>query len=124
MSIHALNWGISKKCPTPTSKLVLIVLCNYADERFSCYPSEKHLANICGISDRSVRRCIKGLSDLGLLDIESRKGTSNRYHLRVDISVQTRVDASVRTVGPRASSYTKDIQKKKTQRRSLNELAG
>jgi DNA-binding GntR family transcriptional regulator len=124
MSIEALNWCKSQPCPTPTSKLVLFVLSNYADERHSCYPSEKHLAKICGISDRSVRRCITALSELGLLDIESRKGTSNRYHLRVDTSVQSRVDTSVRTVRPRASAYTKEKQKKKTQRRSLNELAG
>ena len=115
MSIQALNWGIHQECPTPTSKLVLIVLCNYADERHTCFPSEKHIAKICGISDRSVRRCISALSLRGILTIEIRKGTSNRYHLGVDTGVHT-----VRT---QASAYTKDIQKKKN-RSSLNVLAG
>ena len=123
MSIQALNWGIHQECPTPTSKLVLIVLCNYADERHTCFPSEKHIAKICGISDRSVRRCISALSLRGILTIEIRKGTSNRYHLGVDTGVHTGVDIGVRTVRTQASAYTKDIQKKKN-RSSLNVLAG
>lgn len=125
MSIEALNWCKSQDCPTPTAKLVLFVLSNYADERNSCYPSEKHLAKICGVSDRSVRRCLQTLSDIGLIDIQHRSGTSNRYFLSVDASVHPSMDASVRTVRTPVSAYTKDIQKKKTpRRRSLNDLAG
>ena len=126
MSIEALNWCKSQTCPTPTAKLVLFVLSNYADERASCYPSEKHLAKICGVSDRSIRRCLQSLSDSGLIEIKHRSGTSNRYFLSVDTSVHRGVDASVRTVRPRATAYTKDTQKTKTQpiRRSLNDIAG
>jgi len=123
MSIEALNWCKAQACPTPTSKLVLFVLSNYADEQHTCFPSEQHIAQICGITDRSVRRCLSALASIDLIDIELRKGTSNRYHLRVDTSVHTRVDTNVRTVRTRASAYTKDKQKPKT-RRSLNDIAG
>ena len=122
MSIEALGWAIKQNCSTPSTKLVLFVMANYADEQHSCYPSEKHLAKICGITDRSVRRCITSLKDSNLLSITHRKGTSNRYFLTVDIAVRTRVDMGVRTLRTRVSANTKDIQKNKP--RSKNELAG
>ena len=43
MSIQALSWCITKQIPNPTSKLVLMILCNYANENNQSYPSEKHL---------------------------------------------------------------------------------
>ena len=89
MSIKALSWSINIECNTPTTKLVLIILSNYADENNSCYPSEKHLAKICNISDRSIRRCLKWLEENKLLRIEHIEGYSNRYFLSVDTSVQT-----------------------------------
>lgn len=115
MSIEALTWCKNQTCPTPTSKLVLFVLSNYADEAGSCYPSEGHLAKICGVSERSIRRCIAMLADCGYVRVEARAGTSNRYYLGVD--------TSVRTVRPRVAAYTKEKQKTNNQRR-LNELAG
>ena len=124
MSIEALNWCKDQECPTPTSKLILFVLANYADQNFSCFPSEAHLAKICGVSDRSVRRSLSQLAKMNLIDIHLRKGTSNRYVMRVDASVQSRVDTSGRTGRPRASAYTKHKHKRKVKRRSLNELAG
>lgn len=114
MSIEALGWAVRQKCNTPTSKLVLFIMANYADSEHSCYPSEKHLGKICGVTDRSVRRCITWLKDNNLVTVAHRKGTSNRYFLSVDTVVRR-----VRTL---KSYNTKDIQKKKI--RSKNELAG
>ena len=121
MSVEALSWCKNQGCQTPTSKLVLFVLANYCDERHSCYPSERHIAHICGISPRSVRRCLVSLQALGLVAVQRRSGTSNRYFLAVDTDVQSRVDTDVHTPRSRASTNTKDIQKKK---RSLNAIAG
>lgn len=116
MSIEALGWCKKQDCNTPSTKLVLFILSNYADEQHSCYPSEKHLAKICGISDRQVRRCLTWLELNNKLRIQHRKGTSNRYFLSVDTNVLT-----LRTP---ATTYTKDIQKTKNKKRSKNELAG
>ena len=131
MSIEALTWCKYQDCPTPTSKLVLFVLAYYADERHSCYPSEKTLAKICGISDRQVRTHLKKLQDMGLLTIVTRHGTSNRYVLRVDAGVhrgveadfRPRVEADFRRVRKRTSANTKDIQNNRSEG-NLNELAG
>ena len=121
MSIRALGWAMHRECPTPTTKLVLICLANYADEADSCYPSEKHLGKLCGISDRQVRRSIRTLADLGMVTVQSRTGTSNRYVLTVDAHVHRGADSSVRGGRTPASANTKEIQ---NNNRSMNELAG
>lgn len=121
MSIRALSWAMHRECPTPTTKLVLICLANYADEADSCYPSEKHLGKLCGVSDRQVRRAIRALADLGMVTVHSRTGTSNRYVLTVDAHVRRGVVTDDRGVRPLVTANTKDIQ---NNNRSMNELAG
>ena len=113
MSIEAISWCKDQKCNTPTTKLVLFILSNYADQDHSCFPSLKHIGKICGISERQVRRCINWLGLNGKLIVQHRKGTSNRYYLSVDTSVR-----SVRTL---TTAYTKDKQKLL---RSKNVIAG
>ncbi len=108
---------------------MLFILANYADEKHSCYPSEKHLAKIVGVSDRSVRRCLKNLAHNNQVLIQHRLGTSNRYFLNinsVDIGDHTPVDTRVQRVRNSVSINTKDIQKNKMgkTKRNLNELAG
>lgn len=79
MSIEALSWGIKQNTQTPTSKLVLLVLCNYANVENICFPSEKHLGKICGVSERSIRRCIKILKENNLIKVKMRNFNSNEY---------------------------------------------
>jgi|TARA_R110000744_G_scaffold134535_2_gene243604 DNA replication protein DnaD len=105
MSIQALSWCIKKDIPNPTAKLVLMILCNYANENNSSYPSEKHLAKLVGVSDRSIRRCTSLLSELGLLKIEQRLGTSNLYTLLLG------VDTNVLPVRTPTSYNTKEDTK-------------
>jgi hypothetical protein len=134
MSVEAITAAKYIDCKTPSVKLVLFVMANYADERGSCYPSEAHLGKICGISARQVRRCIKQLEEMEVVRVQHRTGTSNRYFLTLDTHVRgspdTRatggVDVGDRGVRTPTSAYTKEIQNNnhtKT-RRSLNELAG
>jgi DNA-binding transcriptional regulator YhcF (GntR family) len=111
MSIQGLQWCIKQECDTPTSKLVLFILSNYADENSSCFPSEKHIAKIVGISDRQVRRCLANLVDKGLISIEERKGTSNRYFLCMDADVQTvRKPTSTNTKPDTKDIYSNDFE--------------
>jgi len=105
MSIQALSWCIKKDIPNPTAKLVLMILCNYANENNSSYPSEKHLAKLVGVSDRSIRRCTSQLVELGLLRIEQRLGTSNLYTLLLGVDTN---DLPVRT--PTTSNTKEDTK--------------
>jgi hypothetical protein len=106
MSIKGLSWAIQKNCNTPTTKLVLFILSNYADEKNSCFPSEKHLGKLCGISDRQVRRCLLWLKENNFIEIENVEGKSNRYYLNID-SMDTQ-DHPPRT---QTTSNTKDDTK-------------
>jgi len=122
MSIQALSWSVKKDCDNTTTKLVLILLANYADEKNSCYPSEKHLAKLAGVTDRTIRRSLKWLNENAYLDIIHVKGTSNRYILRVDASVHTTQDTDVLTPRTPMSTNTKDKTKDKTDFKKFEEF--
>jgi DNA-binding transcriptional regulator YhcF (GntR family) len=107
MSIQALSWCVNQKCDTTTTKLILFILSNYADENQSCYPSEKHIAKLAGVSDRTVRRSLRYLEDFGLLRIKHQQGTSNRYFLSVDTHVQPPMDTTVQTLRTPVTNNTK-----------------
>lgn len=89
MSFQAMSWAVRQYCPTPTSKLILILLANYADEHNSCFPSRDKIAELSNCDERTVRRSLKQLQESGFLRIESRYRqdggqTSNRYFLTMD----------------------------------------
>lgn len=67
MSFQALAWGIKQKTTSSTSKLVLLMLCNYADEKGISYPSQEHLAGLCQITRRSVNKHIQELVKANLI---------------------------------------------------------
>lgn len=89
MSIKCLNQAFDVEGLSPTKKLILVLLGNYADEKNTCYPSHRHIADKVGLKDtKGVQRTIKEFEDLGYLKIERRKNeeganTSNRYHLTI-----------------------------------------
>lgn len=114
MSIQGLNWCIKQETDTPTTKLVLFILSNYADENGSCYPSEKKLSSLVGVSDRQIRRCLTYLSKNNLITIQARIGTSNRYYLTMDADVQPTSEADVQRVRTPTSPNTKENTKDNT----------
>ena len=61
MSIQALNWAISQKTGSPQSKLVLLLLANYADESGICWPSQISLVQQSEQSDDTVQRHLKAM---------------------------------------------------------------
>lgn len=87
MSIEAQNyvWGLTNL--TPTKKLILLCLANFADIKNQSWPSYGYIADKVGLKDpKSVQRLIKELVDIGLLEKKARfiknKGqTSNIYTL-------------------------------------------
>ena len=120
MSLEYLNAALKIDGLSPTAKLILLILANYADEKGSCYPSQKHLAKIVGLKNkRSVQTYIKLLNDLNLIRTERRYKadggyTSNRYILTMrlgerhpDVSEDARVENTDAT-------YTKDDTKENT----------
>ncbi len=85
MSLKVITWAWTVRLP-PAPKLVLMALADEADDRGFCFPSHRHLANKCSISERSVRRMIALLAADHHLSIEhrfkkDRARTSNGYRL-------------------------------------------
>ena len=84
MSFQAMAWAVKQDTKNSISKLILLMLANYADDEHACYPSIKHLALICHCSERSVKNHIKELQRKGYIKIGKIKGrvnNTNRYVL-------------------------------------------
>jgi DNA-binding transcriptional regulator YhcF (GntR family) len=81
------NWfwcqNIMLKSKIPhTYKLTYFSLCSYANKNTEkCYPGMRRLAEIAGISSRSVLRAIECFEKAGILKIEKNKGRVNQYIL-------------------------------------------
>ena len=88
MSFQAMSWAAEQNCPSSVSKLVLLMLANYANDRHQTYPSYKKLAELCACNERTVMRAINQLKELNLLTVTKRYGedgkqTSNTFTLYV-----------------------------------------
>ena len=59
-------------------KLVLLALCDHANDDGVCYPSQAFLASKCSMSHRSVINQIKQLESYGILTSERRHKTGSR----------------------------------------------
>ena len=69
-------------------KMVLLALCDHANDDGECYPSQKKLAKKCSMSSRAISNHIKWLHDCGILESERRQTTnvrkSNRYFISLE----------------------------------------
>ena len=84
MSFQSMAWAVKQNTKNSISKLILLMLANYADEEHACYPSITHIAELCHCSERSVKRHIKDLRIRGYIKIGKIKGrvnNCNRYIL-------------------------------------------
>lgn len=73
MSFLVQNLAWKVKGLRPSTKFVLIALCDYANkQKFTAWPSHNSIAKKTGLSISSVQRAIKCLCDLGLLSYRNR----------------------------------------------------
>ncbi|WP_406354308.1 helix-turn-helix domain-containing protein [Streptomyces sp. NBC_00658] len=83
MSIEAVAWAFKQRIPNPGAKLVLLALCDYADEAWSCFPGQETLADKTSQGERTVRRHLDWLEQHGFIVSRARftegRRTSNRY---------------------------------------------
>lgn len=117
MSIDCLNKALKIEGLTPTKKLILVILANYADENNSCFPSYQHIGQIAGIKDpKHIGKIVKEFAMMGLLEITPRYkedggNISNRYTLKLGTGHHT--PKGVQTTTPHVSTppNTKDNTK-------------
>jgi DNA-binding GntR family transcriptional regulator len=76
MSFQAMAWAVEQKTGSASTKLVLLILANYADNAGVCWPSQERLANDTDMTDRSIRNAVAALVERGLLKVGERRGTT------------------------------------------------
>lgn len=67
MSVQAIAFAFAAQGLSPTEKLVLLALANYADENMRCWPSQRRLAHDTGLSKRTILRSLAALEERALL---------------------------------------------------------
>ncbi|MFI1563835.1 helix-turn-helix domain-containing protein [Streptomyces sp. NPDC020490] len=87
MSIEAMAWAFRQNIAKPGAKLVLLALCDFADESWSCFPGQATLAEKTSQGERTVRRHLEWLEQEGFIVSHARfsdgRRTSNRYTIHV-----------------------------------------
>ena len=78
-----MAWAVKQDTKSPVAKLVLLMICNYADEKGQAYPSQEHLAKLCQCTRVSVNKHIKDLERANFLSIRKTKNGMFGYNLYV-----------------------------------------
>lgn len=104
MSLRASAWAWKAQAPTPGHKLVLVALCDHANDDGECFPSIQTLAEKTGYSVRTVRAYIAELAGVGLVDKHRRHrrpdGTLGTWTYRLAIEDDQRTPASSDPLSP------------------------
>lgn len=94
MSIKLMTMAFNAYVFNPVRKLILIKLCDNANDDGVCWPSYAKIADQCEVSRRCVMEHIKWLSDNGFLVIESRFKDGNQSSNCYTISTQKLMESS------------------------------
>jgi Helix-turn-helix domain len=83
-----MKWAHEQALPDSESKLLLLILANYAGHDNTCWPSVPRLAKECIFSESTARRRLQELEKLGFIRTKSRRDeagdqTSNLYVLMI-----------------------------------------
>jgi hypothetical protein len=90
MSVKALRWARRQRAGSLSTKAVLLVLAEYADDQGMCWPSTRTLADDCETDQRTVRRLLERLRETGLIAWDAGPGRrSNVYRLAMRPTVVT-----------------------------------
>ena len=91
MSYKATNWAYDLRVASPM-KPVVVALAEFADEEGSCFPGQQRIADMTGLSVRTVARALVKLEALGLISRQRRVDayghrTSDRYRLHLSVTM-------------------------------------
>lgn len=114
MSFQAMAWAVKQDTKSPVSKLVLLMIANYADEKGAAYPSQEHLAKLCQCTRVSVNKHIKQLEKNNYLNINKTKNGMygyNTYTLNIG-SVKNINIGSVNNINIASKEYLHNTQDK------------
>tara|TARA_R110000782_G_scaffold253011_2_gene340979 strand:+ start:485 stop:1066 length:582 start_codon:yes stop_codon:yes gene_type:complete len=88
MSFQAMAWAVKQDTKSPVSKLILLMIANYADANGEAYPSQEHLAKLCQCTRVSVNKHVKDLERNNFFTIRKTKNGMfgyNTYKLNIGL---------------------------------------
>jgi biotin operon repressor len=101
MSMKLTALAMDVRVGNPLRKLVLLKLCDNANDKGECWPSIQHIADQCEISRRSVINHVQALVDAGFVTVVNRgregKQVSNLY--LIDLAPKPPAESAVRGAG-------------------------
>lgn len=100
MSVQAMAWAFDMQMESPSAKLVLLALANFADEEGKCWPSQERLAAMSSQSVDSVQRRLKELVELGFITTIRRARKSSVYCVAWSPSMKPQSAASSPSMKP------------------------
>jgi len=79
MGIAQIAWVLDQEHETKgATRLVLIALADRANESGECYPSVADLSRRSNANTKTVRKCIRDLVEMGLLEVELQAAPDSR----------------------------------------------
>lgn len=85
MSVRVITWVWDHSVSSGTDRLVMLALADNADDRGACWPSMLTIARKARISERTARRSVRTLEELGeLVSVRGGGMASNRYRINLD----------------------------------------
>lgn len=93
MSVTALAVVKARKTGSATRKAILLVLADYADEAWSCWPSQERIAWETELGERTVRRTLTELEADGLIRRVARRGAGGHRTSDRTVLVETAIRA-------------------------------
>jgi hypothetical protein len=94
MSVQAITAAFAVQGVSPSEKLLLLALANYADAGGQCFPSQVTLTHDTGLSERTIRTAFGSLKALGLLQVERRnRANGSRTSSKITLTLPAMVAA-------------------------------
>lgn len=84
MSVRALSWSFALLLPDMAAKAVLHALADHADDAGRCWPSVKRIAQWAGCNEKTARKALQRVVEMGAVRREERKGTSDIFTIQYD----------------------------------------
>lgn len=75
-----MSWAWETSLPA-TEKMVLLCLCDHANDEGQCWPSMARIARKCSVTDRTVQRAIKHLREWGVLTGDHEAGKVYKFQI-------------------------------------------
>ena len=83
MSLEAITWAFRQSL-TPSEKLVLLTLADYADDENKCWPKQETLATRTGLTRPTIALKMRTLAERNLITRQHRQHTSDMTYLNID----------------------------------------